>query len=410
MRADAVHPRSRHTCPRGLSRRSSRGVSLIELMVGLAIGLLAVLVIAQVALVYEGRKRTVTATSDAQVQGALALQTLQRDVQAGGYGMTEGGSIGCRIEGLRADTPDAERFVRTLTPVVVIDGADGRPDSLEVLMSGHGDFALPIRVASNHTRGAQSFVISANDNLGLRRGNLMLAVPVPTPEPDDGQRWCSLFNLSSDPVPGSGELPHATGDAGPWNHDLTTSVFPGHLSTDLSYPAGSHLLSLGRLVSRRYCISGLGDAQCDNRSGDGSQRPTVALNLRQVSFDTDTGRYTAEDLFPQIVSLQAVYGHDTSTPADHIADVWNAVPPRTGDAWRRVVAVRIALVARSANNDSRPDQGVTAVTATLPVWHPDGTTAEPIDVRTVIGDDWQQYRYKVYEAVIPLRNVLWQPT
>lgn len=390
--------------------RRTRGVSLIELMVGLAIGLLAVLVIAQVAVVYEGRKRTITASSDAQVNGALALQTLQRDVQASGYGMAEGGSVGCRIEGRRADAPAGERFVRTLAPVVITDGADGRPDTLDVLMSSHGDFALPIRVAANHPRGAQSFIINANDNLGLHRGNLMLAVPVPTPSPNDPQRWCSLFNLSSDPVPGSGELAHATGDTGPWNHDLTTSVFPGQLSTDLSYPAGSYLLSLGKLVSRRYCISGLGDAGCDDRSGDGTQRPVVALNLRQISFDTDTGRHGAEDLYPQIVSLQAVYGHDTSTPADQIADVWNTVQPLTGEAWRRVVAVRIAIVARSASNDSRPDQGVTAVTTTLPAWHPDGTTAEPIDVRTVVGDDWQQYRYKVYEAVIPLRNVLWQPT
>ncbi|MFM2347940.1 MAG: hypothetical protein RL654_2693, partial [Pseudomonadota bacterium] len=46
-------------------RVRQRGVTLIELMVGMVIGLLAVLVISQVAILYEGRKRTITSGSDA---------------------------------------------------------------------------------------------------------------------------------------------------------------------------------------------------------------------------------------------------------------------------------------------------------------------------------------------------------
>ena len=70
-----------HAQPSRHARSSARGVTLIELMVGMVIGLLAVLVIAQVALLFEGQKRSTTGGSDAQVNGALSLQMLQRDLQ-----------------------------------------------------------------------------------------------------------------------------------------------------------------------------------------------------------------------------------------------------------------------------------------------------------------------------------------
>lgn len=388
-----------------------RGVTLIELMVGMAIGLLAVLVIAQVTTVYEGRKRTITAGSDAQVNGALALQTLQRDVQASGYGMTEGGATGCRIVGLR--TGMTAKFERTLAPVIITDGADGAPDSLDVLMSNHADFALPTRVANSHTRASNVFVINANTGLGHHQGDLMLAVPTPTPDPTDADRYCSLFNLSAEPVSGSNELLHDAGTTGPWNQDLITTVFPGKESTDLSYPAGSVLLNLGTLVSRRYCLSGQGAASnpCNTPT------PQVPYNLRQLSFDTSTGLTTADDLYPQIVQFQAVYGLDTSTPADQVADTWTAASPTTAKGWQRVVAIRVAVVARSTQNEQRPKSSTTTatqwVTAARPVWYPDGVTAEALHVELSPpggGDDWRNYRYKVFETVIPLRNLLWQPT
>lgn len=392
------------------SPAAQRGVTLIELMVGMVIGLLAVLVIAQVTTVYEGRKRTITAGSDAQVNGALALQVLQRDVQTSGYGMTEGGATGCRMVGQRAGL--ATRFERTLAPVVITDGGDdGAADSLDVLMSNHTDFALPTRVANNHLRSGNAFVISNNTGLGHHKGDLMLAVPTPTPDPADPARFCSLFNLSAEPVAASNQLFHDAGADGPWNQDLTTTVFPGTQSTDLSYAAGSLLLDLGSLVSRRFCLTGLAGAQCDSPASQ------IPYQLRQISFDSSSGLTTTDDLYPQIVQLQAVYGIDTSATADQVADVWTAVSPTTAKGWQRVVAVRVAVVARSTQNEQRPPKATVRavdewVTPTLPVWYPDGITAKPLHVDRAppgTGDDWRNYRYKVFETVIPLRNLLWQP-
>ena len=75
-------------------------MTLVELMVALLLGLVTTYFIAQVFAVAEGQKRTATFGSDAQVNGAVALHTLSRHVQASGYGVTsvtEG--LGCAIKG-----------------------------------------------------------------------------------------------------------------------------------------------------------------------------------------------------------------------------------------------------------------------------------------------------------------------
>ena len=68
---------------RGL--RSQSGFSLAELMVGLAIGLLATTIIIQVLSVYDAQRRSTTGSADAQTNGALALQSIVRDAQLAGY-------------------------------------------------------------------------------------------------------------------------------------------------------------------------------------------------------------------------------------------------------------------------------------------------------------------------------------
>ncbi len=76
-----------------LNRSSQRGVTLVEMMVGMLVGMLAVLVISQVLLTSESQKRTTTGGADAQVNGALALYSLQRDLEHAGYGISRSPNI-----------------------------------------------------------------------------------------------------------------------------------------------------------------------------------------------------------------------------------------------------------------------------------------------------------------------------
>jgi type IV pilus assembly protein PilW len=374
-----------------------RGFSLIELMVGMAIGLLATLVITQVALVYEGQKRTTTSGSDSQVNGALALQTLQRDVQSSGYGLSSGGIISCtEIHGKRTGMAADKKWI--MAPAVISDGANGEPDKIQILMSSQSGFSLPMRVFDQHTLGDTRFGLNDGVNLGNTKGDLMLAVPAA-----GSTDSCSLFSISAIPtttktINGTATtvtdrfIEHTAGTdpSQAWNQDavLGTTVFPGNSNSYVSYPSGSYLINLGKLIDRTYSVS-------DKHI------------LEMASFDSTTGLTTDPpiELFPNIASLQAVYGKDTSATADHVVDTWNATQPVTADEWSRVVALRIAVVVRSA----QPEKD--EVTPNSPVWHPDGATPTAIPVDKNIGSGavtWKNYRYKVFETVVPLRNMLWQ--
>ena len=160
------------------------------------------------------------------------------------------------------------------------------------------------------------------------------------------------------------------------------------------YPAGSYVVNLGPgLVDRSYAIT--------------------AGTLRMTEFNNGTATLTTTDLFPQVVNMQALYGKDTN--ADGAVDVYNTVTPNTPALWAQVIAIRVALVVRSNQYETE------IVTAAAPVWDlgatPTVTDADtcgssqclPLPVDTDINaTDWKNYRYKIYDTVIPLRNLLWR--
>src|SRR5471032_700320 len=72
------------------SRRSASyqaGFTLVELMVGMGIGMLATVIILQVMSVFEAQRRTTTGTADAQTNGGIALYNITRELQMAGYPM-----------------------------------------------------------------------------------------------------------------------------------------------------------------------------------------------------------------------------------------------------------------------------------------------------------------------------------
>ena len=101
-----------------------------------------------------------------------------------------------------------------------------------------------------------------------------------------------------------------------------------------------------------------------------------------------------------IASLRAVYGRDTSTPMDMVADVFDQTSPVGTDAcgWTRVSAVRLVLVARNTQYNKQ------AVTSAPPDWA--ASAVAPIDLSS--GANWTQFRYRTFETTVPLRNMTWQ--
>jgi prepilin-type N-terminal cleavage/methylation domain-containing protein len=70
-----------------INLRRQKGFTIVELMVGLAIGLIATLVIMQTFSNFEGNKRSTTGIADAQTNGSIGLYMIQRELQFAGYGV-----------------------------------------------------------------------------------------------------------------------------------------------------------------------------------------------------------------------------------------------------------------------------------------------------------------------------------
>lgn len=365
---------------------TQRGFTLIELMIGLLLGLLTVLVITQVMVTAEGKRRSVTMGSDAQTNGAMALYTLQRDIQMAGYGMTSSmDALGCTV---KAQHNAFSSFSFMLAPVVITDGAGGAPDSIRVLRGRASNFSVPLPLSEVHLQTDNQFTVRSS--FGTAPGNIMIAVP----KLQGPGSWCSLFNATHDPAATvttltPTQVPHVAGLGGEWNQN---SLMPA------SYAKDDYLLRMESLVLRDYSINVVNKAN----------------NLQVSELSTATGNTASQDLYPQIVNLQAMYGKGALDASGNVVmNSYDNATPMSNAEWQQVAAIRIAVVVRS--NQYEKDR----VTQSPPQW--DIGLATPVNGSTVTAcgtskcialkidhlADWEHYRYKVYETIVPLRNILW---
>ena len=366
------------------ARRDQHGFTLIELMVGLVLGMLTVLVITQVLSLAEGKKRAITMGGDAQVNGSLSMFALQRDIQQAGYGAAASpDALGC-VVARKFDTSGSSATF-TLAPVVITDGASGAPDTITILQARTTNFSTPILLTGAHLQTDDHFTV--NSALNAAVGNLMIAVP----KTQSSTIGCSLFSVTSDTSAatktlGVTNVPHVVGTTAlaKWNQN---SILPS-----VGYEAGSYLLNMGTMVLRTYSVD--------------------QLSLKTDDFSPTSDATTASVLYPQIVNLQAFYGKDTN--GDGIVDTYDNTTPTTSAGWQQVLSIRLALVSRS--NQYEKD----LVTTANPQWD-EGATAtfggttpttcngssKCISLKVDQLTDWQHYRYKVYDTIVPLRNVIW---
>jgi type IV pilus assembly protein PilW len=338
---------------------SQRGFSIVEIMVGLVIALVATIVIFQVFAAAEGHKRTTTSGSDAQQNGALALFALEREARQAGYGFT--GSLqllGCNIR-----TWDDERgaaFPLDFVPVRITQGAGTAPDAITFKYASSALLSTPATLTQ--TMSSPTDVFKVDNRFGFNAGDLVIAA-----EPG---KDCTLAQVTSTPT-GAGEtdsVVHA--DAARYNNATGLGV---SYSKDIG-----KLFNVGALpTSNVYSIAG---------------NQLVSRNQFQTNADTP--------LIDGIVQLQAQYGKDTN--ADGVVETWDTVSPTTATGWQQVLALRLAVVSRSALQE-RGDvaTGVCDITVAAPTWS-GGTLDLSADA------DWRCYRYKTYETTVPVRNMIWR--
>lgn len=324
------------------------GFTLVEIMVGLAIGMLATLVIMQVFSVFEAQKRTTTGTADAQTNGGIALYNIGRELQIAGYPLLPAVNSPLECTTLNVNGVADATVPNRLTPVAITDGTS------DTITLRYGD-SLMGGVPTQITAAGPT----VSNNFGCQTGDIAIAVSA------DGLT-CEMTSVT------------AASSATPTAVTLANAV------------TGAELACLGAWNEITYAVN---NGNLERRVGAGAAVPSVA----------------------GIVNLQAQYGVSATANSNQVTQWVNA----TGGTWaaptvanrNRIKAIRIAVVARNAKmeggNVTTACSSTTAAAPTgLCAW--EGSVASPAPAINLSADaNWQRYRYRVFETIIPLRNVIW---
>lgn len=361
-----------------MKRARQTGVTLVELMVALVIGSLAVLVIQQVMAVFEGQKRTSSGGSDAQVNGAVALFSIEREIRQAGYGLFGGDGSLCPL-GINIyynGTTVSDGGI--MRPVVILDGGTG-PDAIDFIRSDTDFAAVPVTIVKNMPNA--SSIVTTDSSGGLVQNQLFLAVG------KGGGKVCTLMQMSQPPQKtGNGwNLQHNSGQHlyNPSNPNNVFAVAP-------TYEIGDAVVNMGSLVHGRYQVL------CDRLT---EVNPTVTAAPHDCA--------NTAPLVDQIVDLQAQYGI-AAAGSTQISQWCNATTSSACGDWSnpgaadvsRIRAVRVAVVARSVQYEKEE-----VSPASLTLWET-GDPGDPPPSRALTSDE-RHYRYKVFTTIVPIRNVIW---
>ncbi len=376
-----------------MDRKRQEGFSLVEVLVGLVIGLLAMLAVFQTLALFESQRRTTSEGADMQQNGLSALYALEQDIRLGGYGLIDNGSMPC----FTINAYGSPQSIFQSVPIQIADGGTGGSDTLVTarLDSDTGGVA---------TGGGRAQIISASQSSitvdtgrGLKANDYILISQPPN-------LACSLLQVSSTY---SYPTPVPTPAPDPSTISLVAVANPAGTSGTPSFPSYSGntsnpyavIVDIGQsapFVTSTYSVSSGNLVESDN----GGAAQAVTGNIVNIQ-----AQYGVAPAGSQSINCwtDAVGSHCSPSSGD-----W--ANPSSAD-FERVKAIRIAIVARSDLKE-KPSSGTTCnATATAPTaWPsaglPPGSSNPPtIDLSS--DPNWQCYRYKVYSTIVHLRNVIW---
>ena len=343
------------------------GFSLIEILVGLVISLLVTLVIMQVFSVFEGQKRSTTGTADAQTNGNIALYNVQRDVQLAGYGLPVFAKTDSPLF-CTAFTPAGA----SVSPVIITDGgaAAGARDTITVRYGSTPSGGIPVQVSLATVTAAPAMSVGVSNNMGCQVNDTAIIV---------NGTSCVITSVT-----GPTDIAVPSVPTGP----DTTHI---ELQDGTGVIANANIACMGNWSAFTYAVN--------NNQLERNGAANVA----------------------EIVNMQAQYGVSATANNNQIVQWVDA----TGATWgptitpanrNRIKAVRIAIVAR---NGLLEKEDITTACSSITDANPtglcawDATSANPtiaspaptIDLSSIT--DWQKYRYRVFETIIPIRSMIW---
>ncbi len=332
-----------------------RGFTLIELLVGLALGLIASLAIFSTVSSFETQRRTTGSGADMQQNGLLALYSVEQDIRMAGFGLIDASTTPGTLPCIQVNGAN-------IAPVTITDGGNGadtitthRLDSdIGGIVTGGGAAMLTSALSDaptiNSIRVDTTKAIKQNDYLLIPGSNYNI------------NKTCSLLQATSLPTIDAASATASVinlGSAAP-----TFATFQYRIDTDFNL----------------------------NRT-DSNGTNAAASNIVNMQV-----QYGIAPPYPAAGSQSVACWTDAAVNASGTA-------PCTGINWAaptaaqvgQIKAIRVAIVARSAQR--------TACTTTTNANRPTSWAGGP--AINLSGNDWGCYRYKVYQTIIPVRNVIW---
>lgn len=357
-------------------KHNQHGFTIIEMMVGVVVGLLASLVILNVFALSEREKRTTTGAADAQTNGAIALYMMERDIKMAGWGLESTVFKDCStIYSFYDDGVAPAAPVNDLFASVIITNGGTAPDEIAIQFYSNPaekDFKFSLTTL-RETMPSPSAELKVSSTYGCEEGDLAIV--------QQGSN-CTLMEITQ-VQDASLKLQHNSGGTPTYNPGVPYMADNGWPA----YTTSANLQCFSKLYKRTYRASAHSLELLEPDSADVMQTYRIAPEIMDVQAQYGIANVGAQDISSWVEPTGA-WAHDTITVAN----------------MRRIKALRIALVARSAQFEKPDEDGNCTATSDGMVagwssWANFDTSGYPAD--------WKCYRYKVFETVVPLTNIIW---
>lgn len=372
-------------CVGGRRQVHQSGISLIETMVGMTLGIVVSLIVVQVWSGFEGQKQTTVSASTVQANGLLALTELEQDIRSAGAGLTDSAAFNCTTTysyyetgGTSVSPIPAYSSGLSIVPIQISDGG-AASDTLTVKKGSDFLGAIPGTITQTMPQSSAEFNLSSV--AGFSNGDVVLAI--------GASGKCSVVEVTQ--VQGAAlKLQHNPGGTTTYNPTVTfqnTNAWPAFVS-------GDKIMKIGQMISHQYSVN-------------------ASNQLVLTDFTVPTAS-SSSVLATDIVKIKAQYG--VAAVGSQDVNAWVNATATTG--WntldsakvKRIKAVRLVIVARSPKKEG---SNVTAACTNNAgvnngpcAWADSAVDPAPL-IDLSANADWQKYRYRVYQTIIPIRNVIW---
>ncbi len=342
----------------GVRAGLQRGVSMLELMVGVVICLLVGLAATTGAATFLAAQRQSVGVGGALINADTVLASLREEASAAGLGFFADGAFLCPLMNLSNGTAaimDGSPFI----PVWVTP--DGTNSQLDIISSNTVTGGATVRL------GDTSLATSAEVTslIPATVGDTILLAPVDPADP------CVVRTVTTN-TPATPTAPQqvAYANVATARHNRAT------FTTSPVFLERSRMALLGQLRWTRFRLNGTN--LIVERPLEGTSA-TLAHNVTAFRVEYGMAGTGASAL-------------STWAPANA------ASAPIAANNLARLRALRIGLVTRSPQREKPLAGGACAASSGLPVLFGTATTADVTD--------WQCFRFRTAQTIVPMRNLL----